>query len=369
MKKTVWLLMLSLLMLTSGVPRAAEKRVVKDAAGRTVAVPSEVEHVICSGPGCLRLLTYLDAQDRVVAVDDIEKRCTRFDARAYALANPRFREYPLFGEFRGQDHPELILSLKVQPQVIFKTYGMMGYNPAELQQKTGIPVVVLEDGDLGKHRPSFYRSLRLMGQVLDRQERAEGVISFFEASIQDLDRRTRDVPESERKSCFVGGVAFKGPHGFQSTEPAYPPFLFIHARNSAQGATVAGRMMAHSNVAKEKLIEWDPDVLFVDLATLQMGEKAGGLYELRTDPACRTLTAVKQGAVYGLLPYNWYSLNFGSILANAYFAGKLIYPDRFKDIHPERRADRIYTFLVGKPVFNEMNRSFQHLAFKNISME
>jgi iron complex transport system substrate-binding protein len=314
-------------------------------------------------------LTYLQAQDKVVAVDDMEKQRPAFDARPYALANPQFKQYPIFGEFRGHDHPELILTLDPAPQVVFKTYPGMGHDPVELQNKTGIPVVVLHYGELAGDRSQLYRSLRTMGEVLGRQQRAEQVISFFEEKIADLQVRAGRVPLGQRPSCFVGGIAFKGPHGFQSTEPGYPPFFFVGAKNVAAEELPAGKTVRHSNVAKEKIVQWDPDILFLDLSTLQMGKGAGGLFELRTDPAYQTLRAVRTGRVYGLLPYNWYTRNFGSILANAYFIGKRLYPEPFSDVDPERIADEIYTFLVGKPVFAEMNRSFGNMAFAPIPVD
>jgi iron complex transport system substrate-binding protein len=100
-----------------------------------------------------------------------------------------------------------------------------------------------------------------------------------------------------------------------------------------------------------------------------MGDKAGGLFGLKTDPAYQALTAVQKGQVYGVLPYNWYAQNFGSILANAYSIGKLLYPHGFRDIDPAAKADEIYTFLVGKLVFREMDRMFQGLAFKKIPVK
>ena len=357
-----------LFILTLGTPALAQTGTndIIDGAGRTVSVPQEVEHVICSGPGSLRLLTYLQAQSMIVAVDDIESRKNTFDARPYALANPQFKSLPIFGEFRGHDNPELILTLEPQPQVILKTYGTMGYDPKELQQKTGIPVVELNYGNLGKQRPQLYQSLRIMGAVVGKQQRAEEVISFIDAQIADLKQRTADIPEQKRPTVFVGGVASKGPHGFQSTEPAYPPFAFVNARNVAYDKGLTGKDLQHSDVAKEMIVKWDPSILFLDLSTLQMGQEAGGLYELKTDPAYRVLTAVTKGQVYGLLPYNWYSRNYGSILANAFFIGKQLYPDRFADIDPAVKADEIYTFLVGKPVFTDMNHLFQDLAYKPV---
>lgn len=339
-------------------------RTVTDAMGRTVTVPDTVERVICSGAGSLRLLSYLQGQHLVVAVDDIETRRNEFDARPYALANPQFKTLPVFGQFRGQDNPERILTLEPQPQVIFKVFGGMGYDPNELQAKTGIPVVVVDGGNLGGKRELFKTSLRLMGTIINKEQRAAELITGVEATIVDLQARTADIPTQKRPTVFLGGVAYRGPHGFQSTEPTYPPFAFVGARNLAQTGTGSG--MTNSEIAKEQIVAWNPDFLFVDLSTLQMGDKAGGLFELRTDPAYATLGAVKQGQVFGVLPYNWYGQNFESILANAYAIGKVLYPERFADIDPAAKADQIYTFMVGKPVFAAMNAIFAHQVFSRL---
>ena len=346
--------------------QCVQARTISDAMGRSVAVPDTIERVICSGSGCLRLLCYLQGQHLAVAVDDIETRRNEFDARPYALAHPQLKTMPVFGQFRGQDNPEVILTLEPQPQVIFKIFGGMGHDPDELQAKTGIPVVVVDSGNLGTKRTQFQAALRLMGGIIGKNERAEAVIAFFEKAIADLQSRTMDIPENKRPSVYLGGVAFRGPHGFQSTEPTYPPFAFIGARNLAHEG--AGQEMSNSEIAKEQIVAWNPDYLFVDLSTLQMGDKAGGLYELRSDPAYVTLTAAVEGRVFGVLPYNWYAQNFESILANAYFIGKVLYPDRFQDIDPVAKADEVYTFVVGKPVFSAMNSNFSNLIFTRLQI-
>ncbi len=344
-------------------------RNVTDVTGKTVELPDSIDHVICSGSGCLRLLTYLQGQDMIVGVDSIENRRSTFDARPYALANPQFKKMPIFGEFRGRDNPEQILILTPQPQVIFKTYSQMGYDPSELQQKTGIPVVVLNYGNLTHFRPELYTSLRLMGTVLGKEERAEQLISFFEETISDLEQRTKNISTKKHPEVYLGGVAFKGPHGFQSTEPTYPPFKFVHASNLAYDIAMTKKELSNSSIAKEKIVAWDPDFIFLDLATLQLGDEAGGLHELKTDPAYQSLSSVKNNRVYGLLPYNSYTQNYGSILANAYYIGKLLYPDRFNDINPGEKADEIYSFLVDKPLFTTMNGLFSNLVFKKVPVQ
>jgi iron complex transport system substrate-binding protein len=242
----------------------------------------------------------------------------------------------------------------------------MGYDPVELQEKTGIPTVVLEYGNLGTHRVQLSNSLRIMGRILGRDDRAEAVVRFFDATINDLNSRTEGIPDTQKPTCFVGGIAYKGPHGFSSTEPGYPPFIFVNAANLAYDKSLLGEASRQVTVAKEKLLQWDPEVLFLDLSTLQLEGEASGLWQVRNDPALNSLSAVQKWKVYGLLPYNWYTKNYGSVLANAYFIGKVLYPDRFRDVQPAAKADQIYEFLVGKPVFNQMNAFFDDMAYKAV---
>ena len=190
----------------------------------------------------------------IVAVDDIETRRNELDTRPYALANPQFKTMPVFGQFCGQDNPEQILSLSPQPQLIFKVFGGTGYDPDELQTKTGIPVVVVGGGDLVQRRQHFQRSLRLMGEIIGKKERADAVVAFFEQTIEDLQSRTADIPEDQSPFVYLGGMTFKGPHGFQSTEANYPPFVFLSARNLAH--TGAGKKMTNSEMAKEQILAW-----------------------------------------------------------------------------------------------------------------
>jgi len=350
----------------SGVVK--ESITIIDDWNRSVTVPKEPEHVICSGPGCLRYLSYLQSQDKIVAVDDMEKRRSRFDARPYALANPEFKNKPLFGEFRGHDNPELIVGLKPLPEVIFKTFGDMGHDPVELQKKTGIPVVVLNYGDMLHRKKEMFQSLRLMGKVMGKEERAEEVISFFEESIADLNERAASIKDEDKKSCYIGGIAFRGPHGFQSTEPNYPPFAFVNARNSVIDASMKGTKQNHADISKEQIIHGNPDIIFVDLSTLQMSSKSNALKELKNDPVYQGLSARNRGEIYGVLPYNWYSKNYGSILADAYFIGKVLYPEGFRDIDIVQKADKIYHFLVGKRVYSEMNGHFRNMLFTRIHL-
>lgn len=348
---------------------SAAEVTVTDSWGREVSIPEKVTRVICSGSGCLRYLVYLQGQDLAVAVDDMEKSRSMFESRPYYLAHPELKDKPLFGEFRGFDNPELIVALDPAPQVIFKVNGKMGHDPVELQNKTGIPVIILEYGQLGIGKKEMDETLLLMGRVIGKEQRAREVIAFFDGIIEDLAKRTADIPEGERPSCYIGGVAFKGPHGMTSTEPAYPPFMFVNARNvAADPSRKASEQLQQSTFSVESLVSMDPDKIFIDLSTLQGGAEVNALNQLRTEAPYQVLSAVEKGEVYGVLPYNWYSQNQGSILADAYFIGKVLYPERFEDVDPAEKADEIYSFLVGKPVFDRMNEGFESMVFKKVDL-
>ena len=341
---------------------------VRDLAGREVTVPIPSREILCSGAGCLRLATYLGCQDSVAAVDTMETKGMIIDARPYAVANPHYKQLPVFGELRGRDNLERIVTLPSQPSVIFKTCADRGENADSLMAKTGIPVVVLEYGNLTWDRQSLVKSLTLMGKITGTIHRAQRVIDFFNELETDLKRRTESIPPGDRPACYIGGIGGSGPHGMPSTETAFEPFLFTYSENVASSARTKGKR-SKASVSKEQIMVWDPDVIFLDVSTLLVTSVDSALHQLRNDPAYSVLKAVKNGNVYGLFPYNSYHHNFGSTYSNAYFVGKILYPQRFTDIDPMKKAEAISTFLNGGPSYGILKDQFRGLPFSRIKVQ
>jgi len=69
---------------------------------------------------------------------------------------------------------------------------------------------------------------------------------------------------------------------------------------------------------------------------------------------------------YGVLPYCWFAYNKGTALADAYYVGKILYPDIFSSVEPIKKADDIYKFLLGRPLYNRMKAIFG--GFKRIEL-
>ena len=322
-----------------------------DAIGREVEVPKEVNKIICSGPGCLRLIIYLNATDKVVGIEGFEKK--KGTGRPYIIAHPELLDLPVIGNGGPAEigkGPNLEQVLKVQPDVIFITY-VTKEKADEIQQKTGIPVVVLSYGKLATFdNEDIFNSLRIAGKILGKEDRAEDVIKFIKDCENDLKNRTKDIPDEGKPTVYVGGIGFKGTHGIDSTQCKYPPFEAVNAKNVADELGKEG----HVFVNKEQILKWNPDVIFIDEAGLKLVIEDYN----KNREFYNSLKAFKNGNVYGLLPYNFYTTNIGTALADAYYIGKVLYPERFTDINPEEKADEIYTFLVGKPVYEEMKKQF-----------
>jgi len=327
------------------------KIAVVDMANRTVEVKKDPQRVIGVGAGALRMICYLQAADRVVGVDDREQKKYNVSGfgmpsgidKPYDLANPGLAEKPFIGGKTGD--PELIAAQN--PDVVFFTFTT-GKDAQTLQEKSGRPVVALTTGDLGKNKDTFYQSLGLMATILGKEERARAVTTYIDATIADLNARTKDIPADKRPKVYVGGIAYNGAHGFLSTDPGYSPLLMVSGNNVAASAGTNGQMM----IDKEKLLEWNPDVIFVDEASYAL------VTEDFKDPVYQSLTAVKTGHVYGVMPYNWYANNYDTVLADAYYIGKVLYPGQFADVDPAQKADEIYTMLDGKPVYSDMKTLF-----------
>ncbi len=350
--KKIWCCLIAAVLASTAVCAAAEKITVTDMVKREVTVPVDPDRIVCIGPGALRLIVYLQAQLKVIGVEEMEKMNP--DGRPYWLAHPELSKLPRCGPGGPaaiNKKPDLEALLAVRPQVIFITY-MEAPLADEIQQTVGIPVVVLSYGAFATFDEAVYESLRIAGKVVNREKRAEAVVAYIESLRKDLHLRTKGISENTKPRVYVGGIGYRGAKGIESTEQRYIPFEWIGAANIAEQVTAT--IGSHVAMDKESLLKLNPDVIFID----------GGGWLLVTEDYRKkpefysALKAVANQRVYTLLPFNWYTTNIGTALADAYAIGKILYQKPFEDVDPERKADEIYTFLVGKPVYQSMQKVY-----------
>ncbi len=329
---------------------------VTDMAERQVTVPNDPERIICLGPGTLRLIVYLQAESKVVGVEAMEKRHP--GGRPYWIAHPELGTLPICGPGGPASinkKPALESVLSVKPEVIFVTY-MDGALADDVQQILNIPVVVLSYGAFATFDEAVYDALKIAGKILHREERAEEVVKFIEAQRKALLKRTTGVSPDSKPEVYVGGIGYRGAHGLESTEQSYIPFDWVNADNVAE--QVQTDLGSHVFMDKEILLTLNPEVIFVDGGGLRLVAE-----DYRKNPEYYgALQAFSQRRVYALLPFNFYTTNIGTALADAWTIGKKLYPTKFADVNPEKKADAIYTFLVGKAVYKAMAEDYGPLG-------
>ena len=93
--------------------------------------------------------------------------------------------------------------------------------------------------------------------------------------------------------------------------------------------------------------EWaekvDPDVIFVDF---------NGLSLINEDYASNpdfynSLTAVQEGRVYSQISFRYSATNTELALADAYYMGKVLYPEEFADVDMAAKFDEIFETMLG----------------------
>ncbi len=316
-----------------------DKIPVTDMLGREVLIPAKIDKIICIRAGTLRLLTYMDALDLIVGIEEGEKRTPR----PYIKINPYLLDLQSVGPTMGGD-AELIISTR--PDIIFTAYTTIE-DADNLQNKTGIPVIALECTDIGTDKEILFASLQLIGNVLNKKNRADSLINYINSSINELNERTAKIPDNLKPTVYAGGLAYSHSYGITATHPYYSPFMFVNANNVA--SSIDRRLSSHVKgtfVDIEQILIWNPNYLFIDESGISIVKT-----ELETNQVLNSkLDAVKNDNIYVILPYNNYATNYEFVILNAWYIGKVLYPDYFEDIDFELKANEILSMFFNRNI-------------------
>jgi len=335
---------------------------VTDATGRSVIIPAFVKRIVALG-GALRFVTYIQGLDLVVGVEALEKKPLD-NGRLYGLAvAEKVKNLPVIGEGGpGNKLPDFEQLISVHPDIIVAV-GLDKAQAETIQEKTGIPVVLLGTGAMATlDLDTTRKSLTLLGSVIGRAERAKTLTTYIDELAADLARRTSVMTSSQatRPTSYVGAIGFRGRHGITSTESRYAPLAWVNGNNVTDTLNQPG----HLFIDQEKLLLWNPEVIFLDAGGMDMVRE-----DYRKNPAFyEMLKAVKDGRVFVMPPYNAYHTNIETALANAWFLGKTLYPQAFADIELTGQADAIFDFFIGVKAYahlKETGYGYGRVVFNN----
>ncbi len=332
---------------------------ITDMIGREVdIVPGSYQRVVCIGAGALRMYSYVGDVSLLSGVEDIDntalsERPQMFDgvARPYVIVyGDTFASLPscgVGGPNAQAAEAEKILSCT--PDIIISEYEDTEKADA-LQQQTGVPVITLRTSVDGVFGEEFIGSISLLGQVFGKETRASELLAFVAAEAADIQARTADITEDSKPAVYICGLGNWGTTNYLMTVEEYSTFRVANIKNAVSGLGTAGIQPIEAE--KFTALGPDMDIMLIDAAAVKnikpLYAEDNGLFD-----SCK---AWQEGKVYLEMAYNAYYTNFEIALANAWFAGKCAYPDKFEDIDMTEKLNEITGAFLGKGIAEEIYR-------------
>jgi len=339
-KRLITLLVLSLsmgsLLWSGSAPQTGSdaERVITDMRGREVGIPDDIGSIIALNAGSLRLLSYFDAVDKVIAVEDSghgrEISIHEFFYLAsYRIAHQQLQDLPSIGS--SENHEAIIAR---DPDIVFSSHVDIS-QLNQLQDVLDIPVVAI-DADVELDDPErFIEQLRLVGSVLHENQRVEELASGIQDILADIDERKEQ--RADAKKAYAGGMMYYGPADLLRTTGDYLPFELTGTENVMPTNPSGNRQPYMTSI--EHLIEADPQYVFIDAANNQLSKR--GFLEHKNVFA-EHVTAFRNKDVYNTLVYKYYGTNWENQLANIYYAGKVMYPEVYRDVEIIQKTEKIW---------------------------
>lgn len=360
-KKKFFAVLLSLALLISlcacdpqGIEDATSIKVT-DMVGREVSVsPGSYQKVVCIGAGALRMYSYIGDVNLLCGVEDIdnpslEQRPAMFDsvARPYMLAyGDVFSLLPscgVGGPMAQAAEAEKILAC--DPDIVISEFEDADKSNA-LQEQLGVPVITLMSGADGVFDEAFASSLKLLGTIFGREERALELLSFIETERNAI--TTAAANATEKPSVYICGLGNWGTTDHLMTAEDYISFEVAGVQNAVSGLGLEGV----GPIEEEKFVDLgaDMDVMILDAAAVK---NIAPLYA--EDPTMfDTCKAWQNGEVYLQMAYNAYYTNYEIALLNTWFVAKSVYPEHFLDIDMTEKANEITKMFLGEELSDEI---------------
>ncbi len=306
-------------------------RTVTDIRGREVSIPDKVDKVVCVSAGALRMVSYFDI-DRVVGVDSMDMGTTGSTAN-YNLATYRVA----YGDkIKAATNVGGASSFKEMTDtgadVIFTTTeGVETLN--NIQEKTGIPVIGLRAEvyfDLDSMQ-TFAKQMRLIGEVLKMESRADELVKGMEDLFAELETYKLSAKSSDLQKSYVCGLMTGMNGNFYKTTGHFLPFSTTVGLNIAPDVEQSPYLINEKDIVDQK-----PAYIFVDVSNY-----ASSLATMKDNTATLGgIPAISGEKVYSLLPYKYYNTNYENELIDCFAVGKIIAPGVY-DYDLDKKADAI----------------------------
>jgi len=281
---------------------------ITDMGGNEVIVPAEVQRVVvtCYG-GATQEVAVMNGTQKIIAQPPQS-------FPIFLIMFPELASVPDVGKF---DELNLESIMKLNPDVVINSVTASKGN-SKLEENS-IPVIQVYTGKA--NLDNIYNEFRMMGDLLNEQERAENLISYWDEKKELLKERLSNIPENEKKSVYY---MLGSPLHTNGEKWWGHSFVTI-----AGGINVAQDIGDVRDINAEQLAKWDPEVIIVsaDEGSYVSDEV------INSDPQLAGLQAIKNGEVYHIpIGGFWWDRPSPESPLGFLWLAKTLYPETFSDI-------------------------------------
>lgn len=211
--------------------------------------------------------------------------------------------------------PDMILTWTFKPETI------------RFMEEKGLNVISIYPESLSE----LYEVMRLHGILFKKEGQMAQAIARMEEIFRLVKERVSNIsPNQRKKVLWLGGrpTSVAGAIGLTNDI-----FRMIGGANPASSIP-----QRNADVSMERIIGWDPDVIFI------WGNARYHSADILNNPQWRTIKAVKEKKVYKAPDWSTWSPR---LAPTALWMAKKAYPERFHDIDLDQISEDFYKKVFG----------------------
>ncbi len=328
---------------------ASSTKVVTDMRGKEVTIPADPQRVAIFDKGFLvQSMRALGVLDKICATGGLITEIGDPEQRDSMYLFPEIMELPIVGyptdavdfETLAAAAPDLVI---LRNSEYIKDSEITADAINKIENDLGLPLVVINGPgcyDVAKLEHQ-YEGLAVLGEVFDKQERAEEIVAYMKEQVALVQERTASIADADKPSVMYIGLRNDNGVGVVWGEN------FGDAKFSTEYANIKNvyEESARTQMSAEQIITLDPEVIILCTNSVRPNPDI-----LTTDPTYENLkdvSAVKNGRVTSIGLLTWWGdfrLEFPTILL---IAAKSAYPEQFEDINVSEWLDEYHQALYG----------------------
>ncbi len=304
-----------------------------DGQGRKVSVPREINRIVTNYGIAAHMVCILGEWNKLKGVDSNSK-----SVRFFNTISPEIARLPTTGSVSAINLEQTLL---LKPDLVL----ISGKNKVMVDQLASYGLTVF--GIVAEDLSQITHTVQNLGVALNRQKKASQFIAYYNATLDLVKERLKDLSTDERPIVFL-----TGPMGVLSTcsRSMYQQGLIDVCGGRNAGGMLSGAGSPHGwvTISAEQVLQWNPDVILV----VHYGPAKPE--EILTDRRWQKIKAVENRKVSYfpsfLTPWDYPSPQ--AVLGIRWLAVTL-HPEKFRDVDLLKDTDTFYKTFYGK-TFSEL---------------